>query len=160
MITADHLSIHFSLRHLPSSWFHPSWQDLRGQLRHVTVHSLRECHSPARCVPAVRMRSGFVHFPSHTRISFLTGGFAGYMLVGNRGATCFSGVWRPDQLPVCNEGSPCRRSTRVANRCQSFRSARVLATHAPQICQQRLIPCKQFTRSLLLFFSFASSLCS
>ncbi|UJR30906.1 hypothetical protein I4U23_018416 [Adineta vaga] len=28
---------------------------------------------------------------------------SGYMLVGNRGATCFSGLWRPDQLPICKE---------------------------------------------------------
>jgi hypothetical protein len=28
----------------------------------------------------------------------------GYMLIGNRGSTCFSGIWRPDQLPVCVEG--------------------------------------------------------
>ncbi|CAF1549973.1 unnamed protein product, partial [Adineta steineri] len=28
----------------------------------------------------------------------------GYMLIGNRGSTCFSGIWRPDQIPVCNEG--------------------------------------------------------
>lgn len=27
----------------------------------------------------------------------------GYMLVGTRGSTCFSGVWRPDQLPICIE---------------------------------------------------------
>ena len=28
----------------------------------------------------------------------------GFMLIGNRGSTCFSGVWRPDQLPICVEG--------------------------------------------------------
>lgn len=26
------------------------------------------------------------------------------MLIGNRGSTCFSGIWRPDQLPICIEG--------------------------------------------------------
>lgn len=29
----------------------------------------------------------------------------GFMLIGNRGSTCFSGVWRPDQLPICTEGN-------------------------------------------------------
>ncbi len=30
--------------------------------------------------------------------------FLGFMLIGNRGSTCFSGIWRPDQLPICIEG--------------------------------------------------------
>ena len=39
-----------------------------------------------------------------TRLLIICLSFLGYMLAGNRGTTCFSGLWRPDQLPVCKEG--------------------------------------------------------
>ena len=39
----------------------------------------------------------------HVRV-FVFFSILGYMLVGNRGSTCFSGIWRPDQLPICIEG--------------------------------------------------------
>jgi hypothetical protein len=59
----------------------------------------------------------------------------GFMLVGNRGSTCFSGIWRPDQLPICIEGIFISLVTLfVLNLCQSFRSTCVLATYITQIC--------------------------
>ncbi|CAF4291582.1 unnamed protein product [Rotaria socialis] len=51
-----------------------------------------------------------------------------FMLVGNRGSTCFSGKWRPEQLPICNEGywirdlSFCPRKREVARQRQCFKS--------------------------------------
>jgi hypothetical protein len=57
----------------------------------------------------------------------------GFMLIGNRGSTCFSGIWRPDQLPICIEGILLFYIF-VLNLCQSFRSTCVLATYITQIC--------------------------
>lgn len=61
------------------------------------------------------------------------------MLLGNRGSTCFSGIWRPDQLPICVAGILNLISHLYSIHVKSFRSTCHLATCITQVCEQRMI---------------------
>lgn len=122
-------------RYVSSSGFYRQWQNICRQLWYIALHSFGECFPASWRFPAFRMWFGCVPFVyDWRRLTFVF--MLGFMLVGNRGSTCFSGIWRPDQLPICIEGNQsCRRHPLSWIDVNLFRSACFFTTHPAQICQ-------------------------